>query len=74
VLSTPMDKTLNDVEGHGDKKDGDDACGQHPPEDGKAEQHPTMRAGSSRHDQRQDAENEGERRHQDGPEPQLCSG
>ena len=66
MLPAAMEETLNDVERDRDKEDGNEACGQHPAEDSEAQQNSSMRAGACGHDQRKHAENEGERRHQDG--------
>lgn len=73
MFPPPMHEILDDVEGDRDEKDRDQACGQHPAEHGKAKQDPTVRSSAGRHDQREYAENEGERRHQDGTKPQFGS-
>jgi len=58
-----MDKTFDDVERHRNEEDGNQACGQHPAEDGEAKQYPAMRTGSCRHDEWKHAEDKRKRRH-----------
>ena len=74
MLPPAMDETFDDIERDWNQKDRNQACGQHPAEDGESQQHSPMRPGAGRHDQWKHAEDECERRHQDGTESQSCSG
>ena len=53
MLPSPMHQVLDDVEGDRNEKDRNQACGQHPAEDGEAEQDPSVRPGASSQDQRE---------------------
>ena len=73
MLPSPMHEILDDVEGDRNEEDRDQACGQHAAEHSKAKEHPSVRAGAGRHHQREHAEDECERRHQDRTEPQVAA-
>ena len=60
-----------DVE-HRDQEDGEQGRGQHAADHHRAQDAARRRAGAGRDPQRQTAEDEGERRHQDRPQPQRA--
>ena len=57
------------VEEDRSQEDAEERDAQHAAEDGQAERPPHLGSGTGRQDQGDHAQDEGERRHQDGPEP-----
>ena len=66
-------QALDEDEQHRDEKHGDQRGGEHARDHHRAEDAPRRSARSARRPERHAAEDEGERRHQDRPEPQLCT-
>lgn len=64
-----MREALHHIERDRDEEDRDDARGQHAAEDGKTKEDSSMRSRSRGEDERDDAENECEGRHENRAEP-----
>ena len=69
VLPAAVRQVFDDVEADRNQEYGDEACSQHPAEDGETEKDSPVRSGSRSQDEGDDTEDKRKCRHEDGTKP-----